>query len=149
MKTKAPNPASLIDKTPSTIIETFFEIAHLKGLYRQGWLMRGLPPEQCESVAEHTFGVAVLVMVLADGFFPELDTEKLLRMALIHDFGEIYAGDIVPGDRISLKEKHQLEKKSAAQVFGKISQDGSVLNDADFHGFQRSTIQVSLQFVRE
>ena len=39
-------------------------------LYRQGWLKRGIPPQACESVAEHTLGVAVLTWWLADAFYP-------------------------------------------------------------------------------
>ena len=87
-------------------------LPQLKQLYRQGWLKRGVPPERCESVAEHTLGVAVLVMLLADTRFPELDAQKVLRMALLHDFGEIDAGDFTPIDGISLQEKHRLEKES-------------------------------------
>ena len=37
-------------------------------------------------------------------------------MGLLHDFGEIYAGDIVPG-KMSLGDKHELEKASVERVF--------------------------------
>ncbi|MBL6981661.1 MAG: HD domain-containing protein, partial [Anaerolineales bacterium] len=98
----------------------YFEISHLKQLYRQGWLQRGVSPDSCESVAEHTFGVALLAFLLADTHYPDLDALKVLRMALIHDFGEIYAGDITPGDNIQPEEKNQLERVSVEQVFGKL-----------------------------
>ena len=64
-------------------------------------------------------GVALLALFLADEYFPELDKGKLLRMGLLHDFGEIYAGDIVPG-KMSLEEKHELERKSVERVLGKL-----------------------------
>ena len=117
MHTKADNPITLLQgKNTLPLIETYFQFAQLKQLYRQGWLKRGVPPEQCESVAEHTLGVAVLSMLLADTCFAELDTQKVLRMALLHDFGEIDAGDFTPMDGIPLQEKHRLEKESILDV---------------------------------
>ncbi len=101
------------------IIEVFFEINNLKALYRQGWLRHDIPKAQCETVAEHTLGVTLLALFLADQCFPRLDTAKLLRMGLLHDFGEIYAGDIVPG-KMSLADKHELEKKSVERVFARL-----------------------------
>lgn len=110
---------NLAGKQPLPIIEVFYEFNHLKTLFRQGWLRAGVPREQCETVAEHTLGVALLALFLADAHFPQLDKTKLLRMALLHDFGEIYAGDIVPG-KMSLEEKHELERKSVERVLGKL-----------------------------
>ena len=102
------------------IIEVFYEFSHLKTLYRQGWLRVGIPKVQCETVAEHSLGVALLALFLADEYFPDLDKSKLIRMGLLHDFGEIYAGDIVPG-KMSLAEKHALERKSVERVFSRLS----------------------------
>ena len=118
MITKAPNPISTLNKKGlSPIISLYFEAVHLKQLYRQGWLAHGIPAERCESVAEHSFGVAVTAMIVADSAFPELDTLKILRMALIHDFGEIYAGDIIPGDQITPNEKRNAERAALTQIF--------------------------------
>ncbi len=123
MQTKAPNPATLLENEKiSPWLAAYFEINHLKHLYRQGWLQRGLPPERCESVAEHSFGVAVLACLLAEAYYPDLDILKVLRMALIHDFGEIYAGDFTPDDRITPGEKNQLERESVARIFSKLPQ---------------------------
>ncbi len=116
MKNKAENPASLLEnKQTSPIVELFFNLSHLKQVYRQGWLRRGVPPERCESVAEHSFSVAMLAMVLADRF-PELDRLRVLELALVHDFGEIHAGDITPGDGVPKQEKTRREKESFALV---------------------------------
>ena len=88
-KTKSTLSEMLLGKTSHPEIEMYFQIAHLKQVYRQGWLLRGISPEQCESVADHTFGVAILAMILATNHFPELDRTKLLQIALIHDLGEV------------------------------------------------------------
>ena len=110
---------NLAGKSTLPIIEVFYEFNHLKTLFRQGWLRAGVSKAQCETVAEHTLGVALLALFLADAHFPQLDKTKLVRMALLHDFGEIYAGDIVPG-KMSLEEKHELERKSVERVLGKL-----------------------------
>ncbi|MFC1996185.1 HD family hydrolase [Chloroflexota bacterium] len=121
MKTKAPNIIGNMNSTnQSPFIRFYFEFVHLKHLYRQGWLARGIPTESCESVAEHSFGVAVTAMILAETFFPVLDTLKVLRMALIHDFGEVYAGDIIPGHQVPPEKKQQLERESLVRVFASL-----------------------------
>ena len=102
------------------IVQVFFEFNHLKALFRQGWLRHGITKADCETVAEHSLGVALLALFLADECFPELDKAKLILMGLLHDFGEIYAGDIVPG-KMSLAEKHELERKSVERVFGRLA----------------------------
>jgi putative hydrolase of HD superfamily len=121
MDSKASIPVSQLHVSPvAPLIEAYFEFNHLKQLYRQGWLQRGVPHARCESVAEHTFGVAVLALFLADAHFPELDALKVLRMALLHDFGEIYAGDITPADGIDRGEKRRLERQAMRQVLRKL-----------------------------
>lgn len=101
------------------IVEVFYEFNHLKTLFRQGWLRAGIAKEHCETVAEHSLGVALLAFFLADGHFPHLDKWKLVRMGLLHDFGEIYAGDIVPG-KMPAAEKHARERQSVERVFAKL-----------------------------
>ncbi len=122
MQTKAEPPAALLgDRRTLPLITAYFEFNQLKQLYRQGWLRRGAPEERCETVAEHTFSMAVLAMVIADAHFPHLDMTKLLRMVLLHDFGEIGAGDITPADGVAATIKHARERESVAQVLGKLS----------------------------
>lgn len=121
MQTKMTHPALLLrGLSASPLIAAYFEWNQLKQLYRQGWLRRGAPADRCESVAEHTFSMAVLAMVLADAYAPALDALKVLRMALLHDFGEIYAGDIIPSDGVDPADKHARERESIHQVFDKL-----------------------------
>lgn len=120
METKRAQAIRKLDgKDALPIVRVFFEFDHLKSLYRQGWLRAGIPKVHCETVAEHSLGVALLALFLADAYFPQLDKGKLVRMGLLHDFGEIYAGDIVPG-KMSLTDKHELEKQSVERVFSQL-----------------------------
>ena len=120
METKRPGAIRhLPPGTATPLLRAMYEFQHLKTLYRQGWLRAGVPRDQCESVAEHSMGVAMLSLFLADAHFPELDRTKILLLALLHDFGEIHAGDIVPG-KMSLEEKHELEKAAVERVLAKL-----------------------------
>ncbi|MCK4884217.1 MAG: HD domain-containing protein [Candidatus Diapherotrites archaeon] len=120
MEMKSQNPINHLNKkTTHDLIEFYFEINHLKQLFRQGWL-RNVPKDQCESVAAHSFGTSLLAMVVGNEYFPEVDTSKAMQMALIHDLGEVYAGDFIPNNKINKKEKHELEKKSILQLFSKL-----------------------------
>ncbi len=64
----------------------------LKRVPRTGWLLRGLT--DVESVAEHAWGVALIVLALAPGVEGPLDRRKALITALIHDLPERSLSDI-------------------------------------------------------
>ena len=78
------------------MLSTLIELQRLKRLDRTGWTLRGLA-NGTESVAAHSFGVCVTVMLLADemkGRGIHVDTERALRMALLHDWAETRVGDM-------------------------------------------------------
>ncbi|HPY97241.1 MAG TPA: HD domain-containing protein [Candidatus Cloacimonadota bacterium] len=87
-------------------------IFQLKNLYRQGWLFAGLEKDKCESVADHTFALAMLCLKYQSAFPETLETEKMLIMALIHDLPESLVGDIIPAEMVSQGDKLELEIKS-------------------------------------
>ena len=94
------------------MIKTLLEIYNLKDEKRTGWDLRNI--EEPESVAGHSWGVAFLSL----NYMPqELDSEKVLKMSIIHDVAEAEVGDIakravdVEND-ISEEEKEKLEKKA-------------------------------------
>jgi 5'-deoxynucleotidase YfbR-like HD superfamily hydrolase len=121
MQTKAAPPIThLQGRRTLPLIEAYFELNHLKQLYRQGWLRVGLSKEKCESVAEHSFGVALLCLFLTDSYFPEADASKVVRIALLHDLGEAYVGDITPHDKVSREEKLQAEQQAVERILAKL-----------------------------
>lgn len=94
-----------------------------KRLLRSGWVREKV--KDPESIAEHSFRVSVLAMVLADKLGENLDKEKLIEMALVHDLGELVTGDIVVErwDVIDLKkrdDKEKEEKEGMKKIFAKI-----------------------------
>jgi putative hydrolase of HD superfamily len=71
-------------------ILTFLRAAErLKTVARSGWTSTG----QQESVAEHTWRLSLMAMVLY-GQDDGVDVARLLKMCLIHDLGEAISGDI-------------------------------------------------------
>lgn len=82
---------SRLDQPTQTLLDLLLELQHLDRVPRTGYLLRGIVDP--ESVAEHTFHVALLVLLLADRE-AGLDGERALRMALLHDVAEVRTGDL-------------------------------------------------------
>lgn len=146
METKGPAPRSLFAAGAfRPVLDAYVQINQLKQLYRQGWLRRGVPRDRCETVAEHTAGVAWLTLLLApetDG----LDAERALRMALIHDLGETHAGDITPADGVSEADKHARERLALQAVVARLPRGGDWLALWEEYELGRSP---EARFVRE
>ena len=70
-------------------IDFLHKIEKLKCHTRHSWNSEG----KRESVAEHSWRLSVMALLCADEY-PDLDMVKVLKMCLIHDFGEAVTGDI-------------------------------------------------------
>ena len=80
----------------STDILAFFRaIEGLKRTPRTGWLDRGIPSAETESVADHTLLTALIAWTLAMDD-PALDADRVLKLAMVHDIAEALVGDITP-----------------------------------------------------
>ena len=78
------------------MISTLIELQRLKVLERTGWMLRGIA-QGAESVADHSYGVVVAAMLLADEVAARgvrVDAERVLRMAVLHDWAEARVGDL-------------------------------------------------------
>jgi len=128
LKTKGAFPPSAYQGLPlSPLVEAYLEINQLKHLYRQGWLRRGIPAEQCETVAEHVFGMVMLAWWIADLYFPTLNREHVIRLVLVHELGEVYTGDLTPSDGVDALEKHRLEREAVRRVVAKLPRGAEYL----------------------
>jgi putative hydrolase of HD superfamily len=61
----------------------------LKVTLRSGYTSRG----ERESVAEHTWRICLMALVLRPEF-PEIDFSRLLEICIVHDLGEAIGGDV-------------------------------------------------------
>ena len=108
------------------MISTLIELQRLKRLERTGWTLRGLAPG-AESVAAHSYGVAVAAMMLADQLRERgvsVDVERLLRMALLHDWAEARTGDMprTGGEYFGAEVRRRAERAAFDDIVGGLSQ---------------------------
>lgn len=105
------------DRAFATLAELQGRLQTLKLLPRTGWLQRGM--QSVESIAEHSFGVAALALIVGD-LHPGLDRGRLLAMALIHDMAEALVGDLpASASRLFGKAaKHEAERKAMLELLG-------------------------------
>jgi putative hydrolase of HD superfamily len=98
-----------------------YEIGLLKRFKRTGWFTAGVPAP--ESVADHSFRVALLALVLSRGADPPLDRERCVAMALVHDLAESIVGDITPYDGVTTAEKHRRERGAMERLSAMLGDD--------------------------
>ena len=55
------------------------------------------------------YRMSLMAMMYVPDEGQAVDSNKLVRMALIHDMAECIVGDITPLDGIPLEEKHEME----------------------------------------
>lgn len=78
-------------------VELWKTMYQLKSLPRTGWVDRGIPASEAESVADHSYFTMLIAWVVAHDD-QSLDANRVLQLALIHDAAEAIAGDIPPYD---------------------------------------------------
>src|SRR5206468_2698482 len=85
------------------ILDVLHIAERLKHEMRHSWLANG----RQESVAEHTWRVALMVIMVAPYLDQTVDIEKCLKLALLHDLAEAETGDI------PVFENQQRDRKQA------------------------------------
>ena len=88
----------------------------LKMELRHSWLSNG----RRESVAEHTWRVALMAMAIESSLPQKVNSEKLLKMIVIHDLVEAYAKDIPAFDTIHNVEAKQTKVENEIKAIEKI-----------------------------
>jgi putative hydrolases of HD superfamily len=92
---------------------SFIELVlRLKSVKRSGWISKaGISSP--ESVSDHTYAMCAIGMILSDmlGF----DTERVMKMTIIHDLPESITSDHMPGE-ITRKKKRIEEKKIMTSI---------------------------------
>lgn len=96
-------------------IEFITLIDQAKQVYRQNVV---IGTTRQENDAEHSWHLAVMAIILSEhSAAKELDMLKVLKMALVHDLVEIYAGDTFCYDDQAIKDKEQREAIAADKLF--------------------------------
>jgi 5'-deoxynucleotidase YfbR-like HD superfamily hydrolase len=105
---------------PKQIVEFMIVAGKLKWTKRTGWLREKMP--QPETIAEHTFRVSILSLVLAP--YLKLNRNKLVSMAIVHDLAQGVLGDPVfqRGKKNIEKHKYSDERKFCENIFNNLNQ---------------------------
>ncbi|XP_030054347.1 5'-deoxynucleotidase HDDC2 [Microcaecilia unicolor] len=93
-------------------------VGQLKRVPRTGWVYRKI--ENPESVSDHMYRMAVMAFLVKD---QQLNKDRCVRLALVHDMAECIVGDIAPADNVSKEEKHRREKEAMEQLTRLLSAD--------------------------
>lgn len=88
----------------------------LKEELRHSWL----PTGRRESVAEHTWSVALMAMALEPYLSTEVNMERLLKMVIIHDLVEAHARDIPLFYTMDNEEARELKRQNEVKAIEQI-----------------------------
>ncbi|RAW92116.1 HD domain-containing protein [Photorhabdus laumondii] len=106
---------SVVDFGPFTNIVGFLmELDKLKKVQRR---IKLLDNRRQENSAEHSWHLAIAAMSFAP-YAQEVDIQRVIQMALIHDIVEIDAGDVMVYDLTAREAIHEQEVKAANRLFG-------------------------------
>ncbi|AEY66829.1 GNAT family N-acetyltransferase [Clostridium sp. BNL1100] len=103
-------------KDYNRVIDFIKEIEKLKNVTRTAWTSEG----KQESVAEHSWRLAVFSLLLAE-YFPYADMAKILGICLVHDCGEIYEGDVSAKFETDPEGKLNREERALITLTNKLS----------------------------
>ena len=98
---------------PSRAIDFLTLTRTLKTTKRTGWVLRGV--HNPESVADHMYRMSLMSMI-ASFSNGALDTNRCIKLALVHDLAEAKVGDITPHCGVSDEEKYRLELQTMEQI---------------------------------
>ncbi|HEY6272042.1 MAG TPA: HD domain-containing protein [Terriglobales bacterium] len=97
------------------IIDFILELDKLKGITRK---VRPLGLERYENSAEHSWQLAMLALSLAPYAEPSMDMNRVTRMLLVHDIGEIDTGDTMVFTEGGWEERKAAELAAVTRIFG-------------------------------
>lgn len=96
------------------IVQFVLEIDKLKGVLRK---VKPIGEDRYENTAEHSWQIAVLALSLARTLEMPVDAERVVAMLLVHDIGEIDAGDKFVFAQDGWEERKAAELRAVERIF--------------------------------
>lgn len=101
-------------------MKDFFEDIHkLKHREREGWKKHGVERPR-DTIASHSFGSALIGWTMAER--EGLDSDKLVKMLLMHDLIMAYVEDYVPEDE-EFESKKEKELEASERLFDDVPEE--------------------------
>ena len=97
------------------IVDFILELDKLKGVTRK---TKPLGLDRYENSAEHSWQLAMLASSAAQHACEPVDIDRVIRMLLVHDIGEIDTGDTMVYVQGGWEERHQAELAAVERIFG-------------------------------
>lgn len=97
------------------IVDFILELDKLKGVTRK---VRPLGLDRYENSAEHSWQLAMLAASLAQHAAMPVDIDRVIRMLLVHDIGEIDTGDTMAFVEGGWEERKAAELAAVTRIFG-------------------------------
>ncbi len=111
----------MIDNRLKKQLEFAVEIDKMKTILRRSAI---ISEPRRENNAEHSWHFATMAMLLYEyADTDKVDLTRVLKMALIHDLVEIYAGDTFAFDKKANLDKGEREEKAANKIFGMLPEE--------------------------
>ena len=114
-------------------IEFVMEIDKLKQIYRQNLIA---DTSRRENDAEHSWHIALMAVLLREYAEEPVDLEKVIKMLLIHDLVEVYAGDTFCYDEEAVKDKEARVKEAAQRLYSLLPADQEAELRGLWHEFE-------------
>ena len=93
------------------------EIDRMTSVYRRTLLISG---ERPENDAEHSWHIAVMALLFKEYCVEEPSVERAIKMCVVHDLIEIYAGDTFAYDVSGNASKADRENEAADRLFAQL-----------------------------
>ena len=97
------------------IVDFILELDRLKGVERR---TKVIALGRHENSAEHSWHIAMLALSLVPYADGPIDVERVVRMLLVHDVGEIDTGDTIVYADEGLAERKTAELEAVRRIFG-------------------------------
>jgi putative hydrolases of HD superfamily len=114
-----PLPAA-VDPRIATQLGFLIEVDRLKTVVRQSPLAA---VERRENDAEHSWHLALMVILLAEHADEPVDVGHTVKLVVVHDLIEIYAGDTPLYDDVGARTQEARERAAADRLFGLLPDD--------------------------
>ena len=123
------------------IVDFILELDKLKGVTRK---TRPLGLDRYENSAEHSWQIAMLAMSLAHLAASPVDVNRVVQMLLVHDVGEIDAGDTIVYAEEGRAAVQAAERAGAIRVLGLLPEPQRSHFTGLWEEFERSDTPESL-----